>query len=159
MSSTTFRRIATAGAVLGTALALTVPVVSAAEPTADSVTRMVPGELYKIQLQTLRCVNISESGEDELYLKLDGGVVVPTSICKERGVIDYNHIDPERFIFEGGTVLSVELWEQDTDYIDPDDRLGAFELNDTRVGTTNLAKVQKGTDYSYTLTYRVLPLD
>ncbi|MEU9335511.1 hypothetical protein AB0D49_20405 [Streptomyces sp. NPDC048290] len=155
MSSTTFRRLATAGAVLGTALALTVPAASAA----GAGSQMVPGELYKIQLLTLRCTNISESGEDELYLKLDGGVVVPTSVCVERGTVDYHHIDPERFIFEGGTVLNVELWEQDTDYIDPDDKLGVFELNDTRVNTTNIAKVQKGTDYAYSLTYRVLPLD
>ncbi|MCX4663696.1 hypothetical protein GT204_33195 [Streptomyces sp. SID4919] len=153
MRSTVFRRLATTTAVLGAALALTAPMASAAQPAP-----LVPGELYKVQLNLLRCVNISESGEDELYLKLDGGVVVPTSTCAERGTVDYSAIDPERFIFEGGTPLNVELWEQDPDYIDPDDKLGVFELNDARVNATNIARVVKNGDYSYTLTYTVLPL-
>ncbi|MER6916933.1 hypothetical protein ABT354_35255 [Streptomyces sp. NPDC000594] len=155
MRTPTFRRLATATAALGTALALSVPAASAASAGSD---RLVPGEWYTVQLLTLRCNNISESGEDELYLKVDGGVAVPTSVCRERQVLDYSQVDPWRFLFEGGTVLPVELWEQDPDVIDPDDKLGVFELNDTRVNATNIARIIKGTDYSYTLTYRVLPV-
>ncbi|GKQ40647.1 hypothetical protein [Streptomyces sp. A012304] len=152
MRSTTLRRLVTGAAGLAAVLTLTVPAAAAAQPP-------VPGELYKVQLLTLRCTNISESGEDEVYIKLDGGVAIPTSVCRERGTVDYSGVDPERFIFEGGTILSLELWEQDPDIIDPDDKLGVFELNDSRVGTTNLAKIVNGTDYAYSLTYRVLPLD
>jgi len=148
-----FRRVAATAVGLGAVFGTAVPAAAAAESAA-----LVPGELYKVQLLTLRCVNISESGEDEVYLKLDGGVVVPTSKCTERGTVDYSNIDPERFIFEGGVPLAVELWEQDTDYLDPDDKLGTFELNDSRVGSTNIARITKSDDYSYTLTYQVLPL-
>jgi hypothetical protein len=88
-------------------------------------------EMPKLKLVSLRCLQTEDFlGADEAYLTVDQNVIWgPTSISAGQ-TKDLQSVDPIEFTGN----ITVQLYDQDTGFLDPDDLLGGLSVSSQQAG-------------------------
>ncbi|MFC2124063.1 hypothetical protein ACFLU5_04560 [Bacteroidota bacterium] len=86
---------------------------------------MAPPKL-NIRLLNLNCYTTGESGDDEVFLKLDGKKIWPVKGKYVSMKTDKVELRVEIPDIEKGSMVEIELW--DYDLFSPNDKIGVFKL-------------------------------
>ncbi|MFI6910081.1 hypothetical protein ACIBKY_53120 [Nonomuraea sp. NPDC050394] len=109
--------------------------------------------MTQLNLIQLACTRTEDSGEDEVYIKINGWRAWPDSGAAPIGPHQMVPIT-RTFSFDHDS-MSIELVDEDTEPIDPDDSLGTHTARESQKGLGVMQAIFEGNGCHYRLTYSV----
>lgn len=108
--------------------------------------------MARLKLLDLRCIKPEERGGDEAYLVVGGEKVWKTDNIEKGDVASLRSVD----MIDFDDKVKVELWDQDTGFLDKDDHLGTFYAKESALGQDELDHSFDEEGAEYELIYKVL---